>query len=139
VTREPGPAGPGDLASGRPDATSSRRRKPCPTCGNSPPKPKRPRASTSNEDYRAGLLRFVNGYLARIEEGGVDPLADAVAIRAALDAVIDAGVEICRGEAWSASWAEIAEATGLSRSAAAERWARFEGARRPGGQPANLR
>jgi hypothetical protein len=97
------------------------------------------RAATSDEDYRASLLRLVNAYTRRIDTGGVAALADAVAIRQALDLVIDAGVEMCRSERWSASWPEIAAATGLSRSAASERWARFDAARRPGGQPANLR
>jgi hypothetical protein len=127
------------VASGTPDARKGRRRKECPTCGNTPPRPKRIRAATSDEDYRAGVLRLVNGYAARIDAGGVAALADAVAIRAALDAVIDAGVETCKGPAWAASWASIAEAVGLSRSAAAERWAGAGSARRPGGQPSNLR
>jgi hypothetical protein len=85
------------------------------------------------------MIRMVNAYATRIEVSGVGALADAVAVREALDAVIDAGVEACRSESWSASWAEVASATGLSRSAAAERWARFDAARKVGGQPANLR
>jgi hypothetical protein len=82
---------------------------------------------------------LINAYPARIETSGTAALADAVALRAALDSVIDAGVETCRGPAWSASWTEIGEAVGLSKPAAAARWARFEATRRPGGQPANLR
>jgi hypothetical protein len=127
------------MASGAPNAKPARRRKACPTCGVTPPRVKKPRPSTSDEDYAAGLLRLVNGYTARIESGGTVALADAVRIRAALDAVIDAGVETCKGPAWSASWAAIGEAVGLSRSAAAERWAAITSVRRPGGQPSNLR
>ena len=92
-------------------------------CGEMPSKPKRPRAATTDEDYRASMLRMVNSYANRIVAAGVTALADAVAVRQALDSVIDAGVEACRSEAWSASWPEVAAATGLSRSAAAERWA----------------
>jgi hypothetical protein len=85
------------------------------------------------------MVRLANAYARRIEISGVVALADAVAVRDALDSVIDAGVEVCRSETWSASWAEIAAATLLSRSAAAERWGRFESARKVGGQPSNLR
>jgi hypothetical protein len=85
------------------------------------------------------MIRNANAYGKRIEASGLVALADAVAVRNTLDSVILAGVELCRSVAWSASWSEIAETTGLSRSAAAERWARFESARKAGGQPSNLR
>jgi hypothetical protein len=128
------------VASGSPEATRRRRRKlACPHCGEFPSPPKRPRRNTSDEEYRASLLRLVNKYGPRIEASGLVTLADAVAVRDALDLVIDAGVEVCRSSQWSASWPEIATATGLSRSAAAERWSRFESARKGGGQPSNLR
>jgi hypothetical protein len=94
---------------------------------------------TTDEEYRASMLRLANAYVRRIKESGVAALADAVAVRQALDAAIDAGVEMCRSDMWSASWPEIAAATGLSRSAAAERWAGFDSARKAGGQPGNLR
>jgi len=133
------PARSGPVASGTPEAKSGRRPRSCPTCGSLPARPKRPRASTTDADYRAGLLRQINAYTTRVEASGTVALADAVALRDALDTVIDAMVESCRGPAWSASWPEIAAATGLSRSAASERWARFEAARKGGGQPSNLR
>ena len=133
------PAVSGALASGLPEAKRARRNTACSQCGELPSRPKRPRAATTDVDYRASMLRLVNNYSNRIEISGVAALADAVAIRQALDLVIDAGVEACRSDAWSASWAEIAAATGLSLSAAAERWARFKSARKAGGQPANLR
>jgi hypothetical protein len=84
-------------------------------------------------------VRYLNGYAGRIDSEGTEALADVVRLRALLDAVIDAGVETCKGPAWSASWAELAEALGLSRSTVAERYAAVESTRRPGGQPANLR
>jgi hypothetical protein len=128
------------VASGLPEARRGRRRKvACPHCGEFPSPPKRPRRDTTDEEFRASLLRLVNAYAKRIENTGVAALADAVAVRDALDLVIDAGVELCRSSRWCASWPEIAAATGLSRSAAAERWGRFEAARKGGGQPSNLR
>jgi hypothetical protein len=130
---------PEPVVSGLPDTKRRKRKTVCPHCGQPPAQPKQPRASTSDEDYRASMIRLANNYARRIESAGPSALADAVAVRAALDLVIDAGVEVCRSAAWAASWAEIAAATGLSRSAAAERWARFEAARTVGGQPSNLR
>jgi len=128
-----------EMASGKPNTRRAGRPKCCPTCGYPPPRPKKPRADTTDADYRAGLLRLVNGYGPRVKASGTAALADAVAIRAALDAIIDAAVETCRGPAWSASWAELADALGVSRSTVAERYAAVESARRPGGQPSNLR
>ena len=126
------------VVSGNPD--TKRRRSACPECGQLPARPKRPRAATDDEKFRAALLGLVNAYTRRIEASGVAALADAIAVRAALDLVIDAGVETCRtSQQWAASWAEIAAATGLSRSAAQERWAGFDSARKVGGQPANRR
>ena len=110
----------------------------CPTCGH-PKRAKRPRAATSDEDYRASMLRMLNAYTRRIENTGTNALADAVALRDALDLVIDAGVEMCRSDAWSASWAEIGAATNLTRQGAERRWAGVGGVRRPGGQPSSLR
>jgi hypothetical protein len=121
------------------DTRRARPTKTCPTCGQRPARPKKPRADTTDADYEAVMLRMVNAYTTRAEAGGIVPLASAVRIRDALDATIDAMVETCRSPAWSASWSEIAEAVGLSRPAAAQRWARFESPRRAGGQPSNLR
>ena len=118
----PNLAASGAVASGLPEAKRPHRRTACPHCGEMPSKPKRPRAATTDEDYRASMLRMVNSYANRIVAAGVTALADAVAVRHALDLVIDAGVEVCRSGAWSASWADVAAATGLSLSAAAERW-----------------
>jgi hypothetical protein len=132
-------AAPEPLASGVPEAKRRRKKVACPHCGEFPSPPKRPRKDTTDEEYRASLLRLVNKYSVRIEVSGLATLADAVAVRDALNLVILAGVEVCRSARWSASWPEIAAATGLSRSAAAERWGRFESARVGGGQPSNLR
>jgi hypothetical protein len=105
----------------------------------STPRPRRPREETTDEDYRALMVRLLNNYSARIDRAGVEALADAAALRDLLDRVIDAGVERCLAEPWSASWAQIGDATGLTRQGAMRRWGRFEQTRRPGGQPSNLR
>jgi hypothetical protein len=125
------------VASGKPNASKRRHR--CPACGELPPRPRPPRDPHDAEAYREYMLRNVARYAARIAEGGVESLRDAVAVRDALDAVIDGGVAVCRSEAWSASWGEIAGALGRSTSTVAEKYEGVGGARRPGGQPANLR
>jgi hypothetical protein len=112
-----------DLASGAPD---TRRRK--------------PKHETSDEEYRGMMMRLVRRYEGRIEESGLTPLADLVAIRDYIEVVISAGVASCRQrQDPPASWADIAEVTHLSRSAAQERWRYLAGARRPGGQRADWR
>jgi hypothetical protein len=124
------------------EASDTRRRPSraaCPHCGQLPARPKRLRASTSDEDYRKSMLRMINAYTRRIELSGVAALADAVALRDALDLVIDTGVDICRSSLWSASWAEIGTATNMTRQSAQHRWGILGGARKVGGQPANLR
>ena len=81
----------------------------------------------------------MNAYSKRIRSSGLPALADAVALRDVLDLVIDAGVETCRSELWSASWSEIGAATNLTRTAAQMRWGALGGARKAGGQPSSLR
>jgi hypothetical protein len=136
---EPNPVHDVDLASRFPDASrpiSGR----CPLCNQPPPKrSKRRREPTTDEDYRQSLWRQIAKYGDRIRAGGVEVLADAVALRDALDNVINAGVADCRSTRWVASWAEIGRATNMSRQAAQERWASLGGARHPGGQPSSLR
>jgi hypothetical protein len=125
------------VVSGNPDTRRGRAKGPCPTCGELP-RPRRKRDKT-DEDYRRAMLAMVSAYSRRIATSGLSVLADVVALRDAIDLVIDAGVELCRSDVWSASWAEIAEATGLPRSTAQERWSSLGGARRVGGQPSSLR
>ena len=63
----PDPVVSGPVASGLPDARRARRSTACPHCGEMPSRPKRPRAATTDEDYRASMLRMVNNYANRIE------------------------------------------------------------------------
>jgi hypothetical protein len=100
---------------------------------------KRCRGKTTDEEYRRFLWRLIGNYDRRIRHGGVDVLADAVMLRDTLEMVIDAGVESCRSDLWSASWCEIGEATRMTRQGAQDRWGAVGGARKPGGQPAGLR
>jgi hypothetical protein len=124
------------LASRQPDAKSSSRT--CPTCGQ-PKRTKRPRRETTDEDYRRATSRMILAYQRRIHEGGAQALADAVALRDQLDAVIAVGVADCRSEPHCASWLAIGEVTRMTRQAAQEHWAGVGGARRPCGQPSVLR
>jgi len=100
---------------------------------------RRPKEETTDEEYRAMMTRLLNNYSERIDRSGTAALADAAALRDLLDLVIDAGVERCLAEPWSASWTQIGDATGLTRQGAMRRWEGFEQSRKPGGQPANLR
>jgi hypothetical protein len=121
------------VESGVPDARSHQRK--CPTCG---VRKRGPRAETTNEKFRAGLLGQVNAYSKRASATGLDALRDAVVIRKALDGVIDTMVGICLSQ-WSASWSEVGDATGMTKQSAFEHWGRFGSVRDPGGQPAGLR
>jgi hypothetical protein len=85
------------------------------------------------------MWRQLVAYNDRIRNGGLPVLADVVALRATLDMIIDAGIADVRSNRWSASWAEIGEATGMARQSAQKRWGSLGGARRVGGQPSHLR
>ena len=82
---------------------------------------------------------MLNAINKRVRLSGLPALAEAVALREVLENVIDAGVDVCRSEAWAASWAEVGEATNMTRQSAQERWGSLGGARKPGGQPSSLR
>jgi hypothetical protein len=86
---------------------------------------------TTDEEYRRFVWRLIVNYDRRIRHGGADVLADAVMLRDTLEMVIEAGVESCRSELWSAPWSEIGQATRMTRQAAQEHWAGAGGARRP--------
>jgi hypothetical protein len=85
------------------------------------------------------MLRQLNAYGPRIARDGLQALADLVALIDTAHRVLDVGVATCRAEPWSASWAQIGDAVGMTRQSAQERWGSLGGARRPGGQPARLR
>jgi hypothetical protein len=99
-----------------------------------------PKREYGNEEYKAMMLRFVKAYLRRIEAGDLQTLADFVQVRDHMSLALDIAVAAQRNHPTNpASWVGIAKATGLSRSAAQERWGSLGGARRRGGQPSHLR
>ena len=78
--------------------------------------PKRPR---DMDDYSAMLRRMIRAAGRRVAEGDPEDLADLVAIREALDEAIATGV---RGVREHYSWGEIANALGVTRQTAHERF-----------------
>ena len=71
---------------------------------------------------------------------GVDALAGLGLIRAETDAAIeDLVVRLRSRDGGEHSWQEIADALGISRQAAQQRYRKAGGTRLPGGQPSHLR
>ena len=85
------------------------------------------------------MVGQLNAYPKWASEYGVAALAHVWKVHQISGRVVDAVVDICRAEPWAASWADIGRATNMTRQSAQERWSRLGGARRPGGQPSNLR
>ncbi len=93
----------------------------CP-CGPCRRRRNRPKDRKTDQRKMAGLVGQLNKYPEWARRSGLPVLADMVALREVLDSVIDQAVDFCRSETWKASWAEIGDATGLSRQAAQQRW-----------------
>jgi hypothetical protein len=107
-----------DLVSGQPDT-----------------KQRKPKQETINEGFKAMMLRMVRAYLRRVEAGDLQALADFVEVHRYMSLALNIAVAAQRNHRDNpASWAGIAKATGLSRSAAQERWGALGGLRRAGGQ-----
>lgn len=81
----------------------------------------------------------MKAYAKRIGAGDIAALPEFVAMREELDAHILGVITELRSERWNYSWAQIGDVLGITRQAAQKRFAEAGGARRPGGQPANLR
>ena len=121
------------------DARETRSRHPaCPVCGQSK-RPRRPRRETTLEKKFSAMVAQVNAYPKWAKEFGMEALGHAWKVHLVSARVVDTMVDTCRAEPWAASWAEIGEKTGMTRQAAQQRWGALGGARRPGGQPSNLR
>jgi hypothetical protein len=104
------------------------------------PNTKVPKRETTDQEYKAMMLRLIRRYACRVEVGDLQTLTDLVEVLGVLKLAVDVAVAAQRNHPENpASWAEIASTTGLSRSAAQERWGALGGARRPGGQPGHLR
>jgi hypothetical protein len=86
------------------------------------------RREVENPEFAAFIRRILRAYARRAGAGDLDALghlADAVAV--------------LRHEPWSYSWREIADALGVTRQTAHEKYRKASGVRRSGGQPGNLR
>lgn len=98
------------------------------------------KAHTPLEGYREMLIRLTtNMERKRVSEDGIDALHLMGEITKLQEETITKMVAFLRSiEGGSHSWGEVGEALGITKQAAQQRYG-GEGARKPGGQPANLR
>ena len=100
---------------------------------------KRPVRPTDSSEYLGFMERVTRNFTKRAKDDGIDTLQALGAIAKLHDEITYDLVQYLRSEeGGSHSWAEIGEALGVTRQSAQGRWG-GEGARMPGGQPANLR
>jgi hypothetical protein len=102
---------------------------------------RKPRREIETSAYLQFARRILAGMSARTRVGGdIEALAELVQLQKDLDGYIDQAVGNLRSEeGGSHSWQEIGRRLGVTRSAAQQRWAHVGGARKPGGQPGDLR
>jgi AraC-like DNA-binding protein len=109
------------MTSGSPDTRSTKRRR-------------------ENTEYIGFVQRVVRGLRRRTaEEGDLVALQGLAELRAQLDDELLAAITELRTDRWAYSWAEIADAMGMSRSAVHERFQKAGGVRQAGGQPLKWR
>lgn len=84
-----------------------------------PPR-RRPRRYTETTDFLVMLRRMVAAAGKRVSRADADDLRELVAIRNDLDIAIGRAVEGLRRDGYT--WAGIAEALGITRQAAQQRW-----------------
>jgi DNA invertase Pin-like site-specific DNA recombinase len=101
--------------------------------------PARRRRQVENPEYIAFVRRILRALSRRAGAGDLDALAELARLRDELDGHLADVVTMLRAEPCCYSWQEIAGALGITRQTAQERWRKAGGARRPGGQPGNLR
>jgi hypothetical protein len=101
--------------------------------------PARRRREVENPEYGVFVRRILRAYTRRAGAGDLAALAELARLRDELDGHLADAVAMLRHEPSCYSWAEIAAALGIARQTAQERWRKAGGARRPGGQPGNLR
>lgn len=123
------------LASTEVDARAPRKTGTCSTCGHR----HRPKREITPELKYRGVRGLITAYPKWADRFGPVALGDVWRLRSILDNVIDQIVDKCLADPWSASWTEIGDQTGMSKQAAQKRWGYLGSARRPGGQPGNLR
>lgn len=74
-------------------------------------------------EYAAFMRRAMRAYARRVTDSDLVDLAELVAMRDELDAVIQAAIDGHRTR-WGTSWTEIGRALGITRQAARQRWGR---------------
>lgn len=85
------------------------------------------------------MSRNLRALARHVGDGALHELADLDRLRDELDGHILDAVARLRAEPWCYSWAQIGKTLGISRQAAAQRFAKAGGDRRPGGQLADRR
>jgi hypothetical protein len=104
-----------------------------------PSKSPRRRTITDEPEYALFMARIVRNMLKRAEDHSMDTLRSLVTVQKLLDETTYEMVTYLRSEeGGSHSWAQIGGVLGISRQAAQVKFG-GSGARKPGGQPANLR
>jgi len=78
--------------------------------------------TVEHSEYAKFARRVLRAYGRRMAAADVEDLADLVALRAEVDAAIQAGVDAIRAD--GRSWAAVARATGTTRQAAQMRYGR---------------
>jgi hypothetical protein len=91
----------------------------------------------SNRSYTVFVRRILEAQGRRVDD--LEDLAELLSIRSDLDGIVTEAVRKLRHEPLCYSWTEIAEALGITRQAAQQRWGHVGGDRIAGGQPTRLR
>jgi hypothetical protein len=98
----------------------------------------RVRRETSNASYAAFVGRALRAMQRRLAGGDLESLPDLVALHEETGRLVTESVHALRAEPHGYSWADVGRVLGISRQAAQKRFG-GDGARRPGGQPGDLR
>jgi hypothetical protein len=102
--------------------------------------PERPKRRKETSEFPGLFRRLTRAYSRRVgAEGDLDAFAAYAKLLEEGEGHLTDMVAMLRHEPWSYSWAQIGQALGITRQSAQERFAKAGGARRPGGQPGDLR
>lgn len=96
------------------------------------------RREYSNAEYARFVGRILRAMQRRLADGDIESLPDLVALHEETARLITASVHALRADPHRYSWDQVARVLGITRQAAQQRF-RGAGARRPGGQPGDLR
>lgn len=86
---------------------------------------RRSRAPYTNDRYAGFVSRIMRALGRRVSEGDTNDLAMMIDLQRQLDIIIAESVTAMR-ERFSFSWADIADAAGITKQAAHARWAHVE-------------